>query len=79
LALSTPALLVESNYRPEAKLETLPIVGNGVVAITSVKGSPAKPIIIKTIHFSGYDWNVRAAGSAEEAKQTSMTRECMDR
>jgi hypothetical protein len=58
------ALLVEANYRPEAKLVTLPIVGNGVVAVAIEKGSPAKPIIVKTIHFSGYDWNVRAAGSA---------------
>ena len=64
LGVEYAALLVESNYRPEAKLDTLPNVGNGVVAVATVKGSAAKPIVIKTIHFSGYDWNVRAAGSA---------------
>jgi hypothetical protein len=57
------ALLVEPGYTPESKLETLPKEGNGVVAVVSVTGNAAAPIISKTIHFSGYDWMVRAAGS----------------
>jgi len=57
------AILVESGYRPASKVASLPAVGNGVVAVVTAKGKPAAPILAKVIHFSGYDWNVRAAGS----------------
>jgi len=57
------ALLVESGYRPESKIATLPEEGNGVVAFAVVKGTPVAPVESKVIHFSGYDWTVRAAGS----------------
>jgi hypothetical protein len=57
------AVLVESGYRPEAKIATLPKEGNGVVAVATIAGKPAAPIVSKVIHFSGYDWNVRTAGS----------------
>jgi hypothetical protein len=57
------ALLVEPGYHPESKVATLPREGNGVIAVVSVKGSTVSPIVTKVIHFSGYDWVVRAAGS----------------
>jgi hypothetical protein len=56
-------LLVEPGYHPESKVTILPMEGNGVVAVVSVKGSTVSPIITKVIHFSGYDWVVRAASS----------------
>lgn len=57
------ALLVEPGYRPESKIATLPEEGNGVVAVAVAKGTPVTPIEAKVIHFSGYDWTVRTAGS----------------
>ena len=57
------ALLVAPGYHPESKLATLPQEGNGVVAVTIASGKPSAPVISKVIHFSGYDWTVRAAGS----------------
>ena len=57
------AVLVEPGYRPESKIATLPKEGNGVVAVATVTGRPAAPIVSKVLHFSGYDWTVRAAGS----------------
>lgn len=57
------AVLVDSTYRPPSKISTLPDVGNGVIAVTAVKGTGPPPVVSKTIHFSGYDWLVRAAGA----------------
>lgn len=57
------ALLVEPNYRPMPKLAALPGEGNGVLAVTVVKGKAGKPLVNKVIRFSGYDWHVREAGS----------------
>jgi len=37
--------------------------GNGVVAVATAKGATAKPLTPKLLHFSGYDWTVRSAGS----------------
>ncbi len=57
------ALLVEPGYRPQSKVETLPKVGNGVVAVATATGKAAAPIVSKTLHFSGYDWMARSAAS----------------
>lgn len=57
------ALLVGANYRPDPRIESLPSVGNGVIAVSSVTGRPGQLVDTKTIHFSGYDWIVRAASS----------------
>jgi hypothetical protein len=62
LGIEYAALLVEPGYHPALKLAALPGTGNGVDAITIVKGT-GKPIVPKTIHFSGFDWTVRAAGN----------------
>jgi hypothetical protein len=57
------ALLVDPGYQPSAKIATLPAEGNGVAAVAIAKGKAADSIVAKVIHFSGYDWTVRAAGS----------------
>ena len=57
------AVLVEPNYHPASKMTALPPLGNGVVAVAMAKGKPAGLLINKTIHFSGYDWQVQTSGS----------------
>lgn len=58
------ALLVDSSYRPPSKIESLPVIGNGVIAVATVKGKETTVIAQKTVHFSGYDWIVRRASSS---------------
>ncbi|HVO58234.1 MAG TPA: hypothetical protein VMT51_11110 [Dongiaceae bacterium] len=54
------ALLVEGDYRPAPTVAVLPVTGGPVKAVTVATGAPStvasKP---KSIHFSGYEWNVR--------------------
>jgi hypothetical protein len=57
------AVLVEAGYQPESKIAILPKEGNGVVAVATAAGKATAPIVSKVLHFSGYDWVVRAAGS----------------
>lgn len=57
------ALLVDPGYRPQSRIGSLPGVGNGVAAVAVVQGGPATPVVLKTIHFSGYDWTVRSTES----------------
>jgi len=57
------ALLVEAGYRPASKLATLPGEGNGVAAVTVVKGRAGAPAATVPIHFSGYDWTARGTVS----------------
>lgn len=57
------AMLVDSDYHPAAKIKSLPSEGNGVVAVVVTAGKTVAPIVSKVIHFSGYDWTVRAATS----------------
>jgi hypothetical protein len=55
------ALLIAPGFHPASKLANLPTVGNGVLAVATVEGKPGKPIVSKTVHFSGYDWSVQTA------------------
>ena len=57
------AMLVGAGYDPPARLQSLPPVGGPVYAVAVSQGKPGQAIVSKTIHFSGYDWNVRSAGS----------------
>jgi hypothetical protein len=57
------ALVVDGEFRPKSRLDALPGVGGGVAAVEVVQGGPAAPPVRKQVHFSGYDWNVRSAGS----------------
>jgi hypothetical protein len=56
-------LLVDPGYRPASKIVTLPAEGNGVAALAIVKGRLEAPAASPQIHFSGYDWTIRTAGS----------------
>jgi len=57
------ALLADANYQPSVQADSLPERGNGVIAVAVMKGAPNPGLVEKTIHFSGYDWVVRTAGS----------------
>jgi hypothetical protein len=52
------ALLVDPTYNPSEQTESLPIVGNGVVALAVVNGEDAAPVLPspKILNFSGYEW-----------------------
>lgn len=62
---------MEPGYRPGLKIATLPAVGNGVDAIAVKTGLGGAPIVSKTLHFSGYDWAVRSAGSDRGGEPTA--------
>ncbi|MGD1092927.1 MAG: hypothetical protein ABSB35_13175 [Bryobacteraceae bacterium] len=52
------ALLVDSRYRPPEKLATLPEKGGPVAAVATVEGG-APRVPLKTLQFSGYQWEIR--------------------
>jgi hypothetical protein len=58
LGLQYAALLVDPTYNPPEQTESLPIVGNGVVALAVVNGEGTMPVLPspKTLKFSGYEW-----------------------
>jgi hypothetical protein len=55
------ALLVAPGYHPRAEMDSLPVLGSGVVAVARAKG--AGDSVSKTIFFSGYEWRIRDAPS----------------
>jgi len=58
LGLQYAALLVDPTYNPPEQTESLPIVGNGVVALAIVNGEGPRPVLPspKILNFSGYEW-----------------------
>ncbi len=58
LGLQYAALLVDPTYNPPEQTESLPIVGNGVVALAVVNGEGPAPVLPspKILNFSGYEW-----------------------
>src|ERR1700690_4340007 len=62
LGLQYAALLVDPTYDPPQQTESLPIVGNGVVALAVVNGEGPAPLLPspKTLNFSGYEWTTSA-------------------
>jgi hypothetical protein len=62
LGLQYAALLADPSYDPPQQTESLPIVGNGVVARAVVDGEGAAPVLPlpKTLKFSGYEWTTSA-------------------
>jgi hypothetical protein len=62
LGLQYAALLVDPTYNPPEQTESLPIVGNDVVALAVVNGEgPARVLPSpKTLNFSGYEWTTSA-------------------
>ena len=62
------ALLVKTSYHPPARLQSLPSVSGEVLALTTAKAvaesaaqPTEKPEQWRTIHFSGFDWRVKAS------------------
>jgi len=58
LGIQYAALLVDPSYTPPEQTESLPIVGNGVAALTVVNGQGPAPVLPspKILNFSGYEW-----------------------
>jgi hypothetical protein len=58
LGIQYAALLVDPTYNPPEQTESLPIVGNGVVALAVVNGEGPAPVLPspKILKFSGYEW-----------------------
>jgi hypothetical protein len=55
------ALLVGPGYKPPRTLDALPDSGGPVLAVASVEGSTLKRPKLKTLQFSGYEWEIRQA------------------
>jgi hypothetical protein len=74
LGMEYAALLVDPGYRPPQTTEALPSMGAGVVAVKVVEGKGPAPAVppVKTLHFSGYDWTVRTAGSYRGGSHNSF-------
>ncbi|HMG84166.1 MAG TPA: hypothetical protein VK574_00400 [Terracidiphilus sp.] len=62
LGLQYAALLVDPTYNPPEQTESLPVVGNGVVALAVVNGEGPAPVLPtpKILNFSGYEWTTSA-------------------
>jgi hypothetical protein len=58
LGIQYAALLVDPTYNPPEQTESLPIVGNGVVALAIINGEGPAPVLPspKILNFSGYEW-----------------------
>src|SRR5258705_1250591 len=58
LGIQYAALLVDPTYNPPEQTESLPIVGNGVVALAVVNGEGPAPLLpsARILNFSGYEW-----------------------
>ncbi len=57
------ALLVDPQYRPPMTLEKLPGRGGHILAVSVAEGSMLTRPAGRTIHFGGYEWEVRQAAS----------------
>jgi hypothetical protein len=62
LGLQYAALLVDPTYDPHEQTESLPLVGNGVVALAVVNGEGSAPVLPwpRILNFSGYEWTTAA-------------------
>jgi len=58
LGIEYAALLVDAAYNPPEQTELLPLTGDEVAAVSTVKGQGAAPVYPspKTLTFSGYEW-----------------------
>jgi hypothetical protein len=52
------ALLVKHEYRPQAIVEKLPKPGGNVLAVAIAEGAMLENVRPRTIHFSGYEWEL---------------------
>jgi hypothetical protein len=64
LGFEYAALLVEPGYHPAPTLDTAPVVGGHILAVTTVHGTGTVQLApTKPLQFSGYDWHVRTIAS----------------
>lgn len=58
LGIQYAALLVDPTYAPPEQAESLPVIGNGVVALAVADGQGPGPALPspKLVSFSGYEW-----------------------
>lgn len=57
------ALLVSSGYSPPATMPALPQKGGPILAVATAEGPMLAAAPVKTLHFSGYEWNIRRTPS----------------
>jgi hypothetical protein len=57
------ALLVASGYRPPETTDRLPGKGAGVAAVATANGIESRRPVSRTLHFSGYEWEIRGVPS----------------
>jgi hypothetical protein len=57
------ALLVEPEYHPPQTTERLPEKGGPVIAVATAKGEPSRLMVSRTLHFGGYEWEIRGVPS----------------
>jgi hypothetical protein len=64
LGFEYAALLVEPGYHPPPTMDTVPVAGGSVIAVSTAKGTGAVQLApTKPLTFSGYDWHVRTIAS----------------
>ena len=63
LGLQYAALLVDQTYNPPEQIESLPSLGNGIIAVAVVNGEGPAPAFPppKVVNFGGYEW-ITSAG-----------------
>jgi hypothetical protein len=57
------AVLVEPGYRPPETTDRLPEKGGPVIAVATAKGEAPQHPVSRTLHFSGYEWEIRGVPS----------------
>jgi hypothetical protein len=63
LGIEYAALLVDPEFRPPETSGKLPQKGGAVVAVATAKGEALKRPVSRTLHFSGYEWEIRGVPS----------------
>ncbi|HKD05771.1 MAG TPA: hypothetical protein VKB79_07710 [Bryobacteraceae bacterium] len=58
------ALLVRPGFKPPPQMDSLPEVGESVLAVAKSEGNIIAEVSPHLLHFSGYDWAVRSSGSS---------------
>jgi hypothetical protein len=57
------ALLVDGDYHPPQTTARLPEKGGPVIALATAKGEPSQLLVSRTLHFNGYEWEIRGVPS----------------
>jgi hypothetical protein len=57
------AVLVDPTFHPPETTNQLPQKGGSVIAVATAKGEQSRPLVSRTLHFSGYEWEIRGVPS----------------